>query len=358
MKQTPKSLNQEKSKGWNRGSVLTATLLTSAILTIIAGGLSQLSLRDALAVYRDELSTKAFFLAEAGVSDAYALLKDNYNNKDNPLLFPQTALGEGTYDVTILQPSGRVVIQSLGSVKNIERTVLVEVKLADSLEGFNYGLFSNNEGELVGSAVINANIVSNDSWDIRGNSDVNGVARAVDEIEVTGNASVDEELENADTVDFPTFDFNYYYNLAASADRYEGDQNWNNVNLQPTNGVVYVNGDVDIQGTSTLVGAIVATGKIDVNGTFTQTGVSNLPSLMSRDESIELRGDVVIGNGLVYSGGDDVEIHGNVTVTGSIMSFDQVIVTGNLTLTASISVPEGLNDTGAGTGIRKLTYHE
>lgn len=339
-----------------RGSVLTVSVLMTAILTLLAGGLAQLSLREAASVYRQENSMKAFFLAEAGVADAYSLLLEDYDNKDDPTLYPETSLGQGTYDVTILQTLGRVVIESVGKVKNVERTLLVEVSYDDGLAGFNYGILSNKEGELRGDSAIDADIHTNEDWDIRGNVSVSGAATAVGDVDLIGNATAESVLENAPVIEFPTFDFNYFYNLADPADRYTGDQDWNNVDLEPVNGVVYVDGDVRIRGSSELTGAIVATGAIEIEGNFTQTPVQNLPALMSRDDSIILRGNVTIQGGLIYSARNDVEIRGNVTTHGNIMSFDQVIGTGNLTLTASGLIPAGVNSTGM--GLRKLTFHE
>lgn len=339
-----------------KGSILTISILMTAIVALFAGALAQLVLQDAATVYRQENSMKAFFLAQAGVSEAYAILKEDLSNKDDADLYPETSLGDGSYDVTILQPNGKLVIQSVGIVKNVERAIYVEVKADDGLAAFDYGILSNKEGDLWGSSTINADIHSNEEWDLKGVT-VNGTVSAVGDVDLSGNAFAESIQENASTLPFPTFDFNYFYNLAAPQDRYTGDQDWNSVNLQPVNGVVYVNGNVKIRGSSTLTGVLVATGEIDIGGNFEQFSIFGMPALMSRDDDIILHGNVEIGEGMIYTGTGSVEIRGNVTTTGNIFSFDEFIGHGSLELSAATFIPEGVTSTTE-EGLLKLTYHE
>lgn len=308
-----------------------------------------------------ERSLKALLLAEAGVSEAYALLKQNYSNKDDPSMFPETTVSGGSYNVEVLQPDSRVVLRSIGVFDDVERSLMVEVTLDQGAEAFGFGVFSNKEGELSGSSVVNGGLHSNEEWDIGGSAQVNGTVTAVEDIDISGSASVTQAIPNSSPQSFPTFDFNYFYNLAAPEDRYVGNKNWNNVNFQPVNGVVYVNGNVRIGGTSQITGCLVATGKITINGTFNQYAYGDLPALMSRDDEIVLVGTVTVEKGMIYSNSQDIEILGNTTLQeGSVITFANLKGRGNLTLTSTLSnLPPGLNDSEVGTGgLRKLTYHE
>ncbi len=348
-------------RGNCKGSVLTGAMLFLVILSFLAASLSQLALSSVNSSERIERSYKALLLAESGVSHAYAILKQNYAAKDDPTLFPETVLGGGSFDVEILQPDSRVVIQSIGKIDNIERTLLVEVTLDAGTEAFGFGVFSNKEGEVLGNSVVNASMHSNEEWEIKGNAQVNGIVTAVEEIEVEGNASVTQAIPFSSPQPFPTFDFNTYYNLAAPEDRYTGNQNWNNVNLTPTNGVIYVNGNVRIGGTSQIIGCLVVTGKITINGNFNQYGFGDLPAFMSRDYQIKLVGNVNIERGMVYANCHHVEILGNTTIQeGVVITFVNLKATGNFTLAAPLTtIPPGLNDAEVGEGgMRKLTYHE
>jgi len=132
-----------------KGSILTITILMVTILSFIALGLSELISRHSYATNRNKNSRLALYLAESGVSEAIMLLSQDWSLKDNPGAFQETQLGEGYYDVDILQPSDRVVIQSVGVVREIERTILVEVAQSSNFTTFKFGIFANKKTDVI-----------------------------------------------------------------------------------------------------------------------------------------------------------------------------------------------------------------
>lgn len=354
-----RELERERKNQNKKGSALILSLIFLLIISLFSSGMTQLVLGNTHSAYRTEKSIKARFIAEAGMAEAYAILKQDFNNKDDSSLFPETNLGLGTYDAQIYQSNGRVVIQSTGSSGNVKRILLVEVKNESALEAFNYGVLSNKSGELTGDIVVNGDIHSNEEWDLDGNAFVNGAANAVVDVTLSGSASATIVNDGVLDIPFPTFDFNTYYNMADPADRYTGDVNWQNVDLQPTNGVIYIDGNVRINGNSQLTGTIVATGDIVIGGTFTQIPYLDLPALMSRDGDITFRGNLAILQGMVYTATGDISILGNTTnITGNVISFNKVYGSGNLTVNAVSAIPPGYNDDEGGIGLKLVSYAE
>lgn len=352
-----KSANKNKIP---KGFTLTISVLMVVILCLVALGLSELISRYSFIKYRNENSRLALYLAESGVSEAIMLLSQDWSLKDNPGAFQETQLGEGSYDVDILQSSNRVVLESVGVVREIERTILVEVAQSSDLSTFKLGIFANKKTELEGNSNVTGDVHSNTDVKLNGNATVVGSASAVDDVTISGNASASQTVENAQVVNFPMFDFNYYYNTADPSNRFIGDQDWASVNLAPANGIIYVKGDVKISGDSQLTGAIVATGKIEISGTFNHNPSSNMPALMSRDSDINLSGNTTIRNGLLYSGANDIKFQGTTTVSGVIIAHDDVMAKDSFTMTYVYLIPPGMISGGASSiiAIKKRTYIE
>jgi len=341
-----------------KGSTLTITILMLTFLNMASASLYLGVRQNSQMNYHNENMDKATLLAEAGISEAYALLKEDFNNKNNPSLFPETTLGEGSYDVTIIQTGGRVLIESLGKVKNVENTVSLEVKqnITSPAEAFEYAFFSNGTMEIKGNSNVTGDTFSNDNVLLDGNADINGIAKSAEEVELDGNSTANSVEENLPPIDFPTFDFNYYYNLADPTDRYSGDQTWDGTTLSPVNGVIYVNGKVIIKGDSTVNGTIVATGAIEIEDNYTQSPDPDMPALMSRDDTIKISANAGINSGMVYSALGDIYIYdsSNLTMTGHLIAFGNVFADGNINLTFETSNPPGRN--GGGGALIKVFY--
>lgn len=340
------------------GSILAITMLALVIISFLAGSLSNFTILNASNFNYQENAHKARFLAEAGANEAISVLQDDFNAKNDDSNFPLTTLGEGTYDVTVVETAGQVLIKSVGTVRNISREVLISVADDTASTPFDYAFFSNGDTIIEGDPVVTGGIHSNEDMYVIGDPTISGNISATGSVDITGSPTYGDAYSGVVQVAFPFFDFNYYYNLADPADRYAGDLNLSgNQTLTPANGVIFVDGNVRIAGTLNITGAIVATGSITVNGNVNQTGVSGMPILMSRDSYIRINGNVLNGDGLIYSGSNDVQIYGNVSMTGQIVSYGELVVTGSPTVVQGSDETFGMIE-GTSKGFRKIYYHE
>lgn len=340
------------------GSALTVSILSSAILTLLASGLFSMTIQGAMEVYRLGRASEALLLADVGTNIMISRLKEDFSNKDDPTVYPSGNLGRGSYSAVISQPGGRIIIESTGTVKGIKRKTIVEVKWEGG-EAFDYGVFSNGDLSLGGSSEVIADARSNQNMALSGNGRLQGNAEAsgsittLDTSQITGT-----QTSGMPPLSYPTFDFNQYYNLATEGGLvYNGNQNFNAVTLTPGNGVMYVNGNVTLSGNSTLNGVLVATGSIVVIDTFVQTQVGSYPSLMSRDSDISIGGNATL-DGLVYTALGSVTITGIGLMTGQIVSFGMTSFSGtsDFSVSGESQTPPGL--TGESSPIKRLTYHE
>lgn len=353
-------MNKEKKN--REGSVLTIIIMMSVILSIMAGALTQLVQVQSKMSYRDENRIKALFLAEAGFAEVHSLLDDNWNEKDDPDNFGTTSLGEGTY--TTFMEEGidyRYYVRSVGTVNGVSRTIYAEVDYVDYYAAFKYASFSNKDTTLGNLTNITGDSHSNDDINISGWSYLNGIASAVNDVNIAYYGGAAAVNEGVDPKIFPEFDFNVYYNLADPSDRYTGDISFNNQVLAPVNGVIYVNGNVEMYNDIDLTGCVIATGYIRVNGTLAQHALPDLPALMSRDSHVIFYDYVDVEDGLVYSGGGSVVIWDDFNIKGSLVAKKEVYIVGwgtVLSQTVSETLPLGLIVDESKQGFRVVTYHE
>ena len=318
-----------------RGIVFFTSLILLSIVILICVGISLLALRDTYSVKRIKYTMQARYLAEAGVEEA---IKEIHGNFDwSPSGYPKY-LGDGEYSVsvsTFAGDSSRKLITSVGTVGGITRTILAQVRYQGP-EAFNYTAMGGGKLTVMGDTIIS----NTGPIEIHSNSPAASKAIEVGGFilgfipspgEVDGSASACGEAyvhptqgkvipgpvtSGAPYVDLPPFDdnfFQYYYNLAASD---TGGSKVYNVGVKvfnddpfksgTTNHVVYVNGQVRLDGTWTTTGCIVATGKIIINKwatgkiTINQWGI--LPALMSKNSDIEIWDPSDI-TGMVYANG-------------------------------------------------------
>ncbi len=140
------SRRRSKSAATERGLVLIAVICFTVIITILAFSLLSLAGGEITMTQKDINKTKAFYLAEAGLSTLATRLHNNETEN-----IEDTALGEGYYKVDIyLDEKGRPSYAiSTGKVRGQEKRIKVEVSfLAASYENAVYA--SNLDGELWG----------------------------------------------------------------------------------------------------------------------------------------------------------------------------------------------------------------
>jgi hypothetical protein len=359
-----------------RGVAFLTTIILLGIAVIASAALFFMLLKDAFTVKRLKASTEAYYLAEAGIEEAIQILWDNSFDTSQ---FPKVrSMGGGTINIAAPNISKWVsdnilLITSTGTVGGITRTMKIEVK-ANIPPSFNYVVLSNGKILVTQGSIVNCGT----STGVHSNSPAQGgffgtcavdVVGILYDCYVYGNASAvgkvrerfhghitGTKTSDAPSVSLPSFDaafFDYYISKAsASGDVYtppSGTQRFT-TNLNPVNGVIYVNGNVRLEGDLTINGCIIATGSIDVNfitdGTVIQNQFDGFPALMSRGGAIRIWDPTTL-NGLVYAAGNITTVsilpaYGDININGTIMSLSQVTLADKATVNYIKQNPPGL----------------
>jgi len=336
-----------------KGIAFLTTIILLGLTVVASAALSMMLLRDAYDVKRLKYSSQAYYLAEAGIEEAIAALwANNFSSANFPII---RNLGEGSINVTLNNSkwaSDKILLISSAAVVNgVSRTVKTEVK-SNVVPGFDYAVLSNGKVLVSQLAEVHCNtskgahsnssaqggFLSNSAVDVWGYlfpCYIYGDASAVGNVRARYNGVISgSQDDGAAGVSLPPLDtdfFNYYFNQAnASGDVYTpsgGTQYFDGVTLSPGNGVVYVNGNVNIKHDVTINGCLVATGDIWINfwteGTVTQNQVGGMPAMMSRGGDITVWDPATL-NGLLYAAGDIkfrslAGAFGDIFINGSIV---------------------------------------
>lgn len=339
-----------------RGTVLIMVILLALLMVMVAVLSVNMLYQDVHMARHLVRSTQALYLADAGIADAVATLKNlGYDAKNDPNNFPSKNVDGtyGSYDVDVIPgPDSRVILSSTGTVDGISRTVKMEI--SDNTPTSLYMMMSaGNNVHVQAHAVWVTSVINGD---LRANNTLTLYAKNKTSISINscGAACCDGSISHSSTeaititqqgsgtvtyagskttgappVTFPTFDYTYYMGLAQAgnggADYYDpagGTQYFNNVTLTPENGIIYVNGDVEFDGTSTLYGGIVAN-NITIRGTFNQYKTAlNRNVIVSKVGDINIRGAFNVEEGVVFATNDfavreDVPI---ISITGTLIA--------------------------------------
>jgi len=336
-----------------KGTVFMTVMIIAALMILTGVGLSNLILQDTHMIKHLRRTTKALLVAESGISDALAtILSLGSSSISVPGNFPLTSFGGGTFDVTVSTSGGRILLTSVGTYDNVSRTVAVEVKDMTPT-ALSYMMAAGNDLRVRAFFLSLVDI----NGDVHGNDDVFLTARALALIDIDsctdstldcdGDVSAGDTVtlstgwwaainiagtitQNADLVTFPNFDYAFYQSEAtAGGDYYAGNKTFGSpsatTNLQPTNGIVYVEDTCTLRGTINLYGGLVAD-KIRVRGRINQikTGTKNV--VISRTNDIEIFYRMNIEEAIVYAGRDfSVQSAGSyVTVNGSLLAYRNI----------------------------------
>ena len=322
-------------KNNQKGTVFATSLIVAMLLILICVSTYTMVLQDAYMVKRIKFSTQALMLAEAGINDALGLLlEEGFDAKDDAQYFPLTEdLGnDRSYTVTVSDIGGRTMIASTGSAGGVSRVAEAEVKGGGGgvasdymfLVGNNCSIDTSRDGTSIYGDIHCNGSVGLVTWAPAGvtpagvitvNATADGSCTGVvsaggtvtinrgtppGTITISGNGGV--PINGAGQVSLPSFDYNYYKNLADwvpgetpgvddGDDYYLGDQFWADVILRPQEGVIYVEGYVSIDGDSELHGGIVAREICFPQYPFTKT-IHQFPSGKNRDVIIARDGDI------------------------------------------------------------------
>ena len=367
-----------------RGSVFLTTMVCIFLMSLTSGYMYQMSAYNSNFTNRLQQSTQAQILAEAGLNRAISTIRASWSAGSVANNFPLTSLGNGSYDASVSTVSGRTLVSSVGTVNGVQRTVSAEV-VAPTTSALNYvfagGAISAHvidPGTGQATGTITGDIyaagpltldgpVGGNLLNVTGN--VYGASTVSTSSSVTVSGSQNQNWTQ--TVSFPTVDFSYYQTIATTNGYYyNSDQTFSSGTLpgSPGGGVIYVNGNVTIQGTQNVTACIIATGNITIQksgSTYPRVTVNeytNYPALMTQNGSIAFtstgNGEAYLtATGLVYSGNNfsiDTGNHDAITITGSVLA-KGVIDTDGMTAWNNLNVnyvsqsPPGVTSSGSAT---------
>jgi predicted acyltransferase (DUF342 family) len=270
--------------------------------------------------------------AEAGVSDMYNRLQsDPYEWLGKS--FTNT-LGNAVYMVSATSTGGTIVVESTGTAAGVSQTVASELLgnvdqngglTTPSVFSGIYGILAGGNIRLDTSAMdIHGAVHANGNIDSsRGNPRVHGNLSAGGDIQVTPQDGYTAS-ENSATVEVPEGDFFSVWKKKAQNGGIYVDDNFKiaKTTVVPGNGVVYVEGNVEIQNRSGLIGTLVAMGNITVENRFTHTPYADDWPAMLCAGNIELynRNNYV---GLLYTRGNLItrnnkQINGHIIAVGNV----------------------------------------
>lgn len=345
--------DEQKANSCREGSALITVVGLILLMTLAGAIIAAMTGQSAFRVKKTLRSSCALAIAEAGVADIIDIMNTNYTagigvsyTKD---------FSDGSFTVTTAKDgtSGNILITSTGVFADETRTTRLE------LLGDKYAMWN----ALAASCAIIAEgnvTLETAAPDIRGRVHANGsILHSHGNIKVQGDLTANGVVQITPQSGFqaipghpveqvPTYlPFDPWMEMAKNGGMYfEGNQKWNKINLNPANGVIYVNGDVEINNRSTMTGTLVASGSITINNRFNQTQFSpQWPSLLAGV-------DVNLFNRNRYTGaifaGNNITTRNNKVINGPLIALNNVYVENKAQLPSQTKPPtwnpDGIED--------------
>ncbi len=344
-------MNLRDNANSKTGSAMLIVMLICGILMLSSAAILALASNASFRMRRQLRSSQALQIAEAGIADMIGRLSEDYTIWQNNT--NQSFFAGGQYKVISKTTSGgNVIITSEGTIESVSRIASLELLGTD--QDKNNALFSMSGAILSGGDVrfrtaaftIRGGVHSNQKV-TSSNGAQNGDFFAgigdnspgtISAVETVGNLGGNHQ-PNSSVRELPEFNFESYRQLAQSGGIYlEGNQDLQNWNAAPANGIVYVNGNVRIRNNSSLIGTLVANGDITLENNFSHTSfAAGMPGLLAT-------GNVTMGNrgkiqGLVYAG-INTYISNNVDVEGGIISVGYTEINNKTDIDHATSMPD------------------
>ncbi len=327
--QTQYSSGNRDNRSRQRGSALLIVLGLVLLMGLSTAMMAAMTGQASFRVRKTLRSSSSLAIAEAGV--AYVINIMNTNFSDGVGITISEDFGGGEYTVITERDavSGNIVISSTGTFMGETRTTCLE------LLGDKYTMWSILSAEsaiisdgdiiietssplVVGRVHANGNILNSS-----GNPEVDGDLTANGIIQLTPQDGF-EAIPGHAKVSVPSYlPLDPWRDMAQNGGLYfDGNQKWHNETLAPGNGIVYVNGDVEINNQSSLHGTLVASGSITINNHFSQTPfTANWPTLLAGV-------DVNLFNRNRYTGavfaGNNITTRNNKTIKGQLIALNNV----------------------------------
>lgn len=353
---------------------LVAAVAASMVITGRQQVFSAVHLRDYV---------KAEMIAEAGVNQAYNVMKTNFAARLDPNNFPATSFDGGTYDATVVSTyTNKATITSTGVYGSATAVVKVDIQNYPSLStngapvqgvdpygfsilaGGDLGWAGNSDMQMSngwlhcngaysanGINIVKGNVESHNGITMIGGATITGTGQAPT---ISGGNIGNPVIGPVPTKTVPSIDLTPYYNAALANNQvYSSGKNISGT-VTPPGGIMWVNGSMTV-GPGTFTGCFIATGGIELqttgNDTITFKKVNRYPTLASRDGSIVIKQTKLFSfTGLIYCKTGNFDKQGN----GDVYGIGSIIAAGNVTKNGGWSgmiysdptpVPPGGSDT-------------
>ncbi len=278
------------------GAVLMLTLIIMSTVTVITVAFIDQVFIKTKRSGNNLNSSKAFWIAEAGIQKSIYELKISNIFRENPTTVSGNFAG-GTYSVSIVKNNDQYTLTSVGVLNNIDRTITQTVVILNNNypdgipDAFNYSIYVRGNlqlGNTTGSS-IQGNLMSGGSINVGNGWAING--------NIQSNAQID----------FPYADFNAYEDFIS--ENYGASHvingNFTFADNQTYTGLYYVNGNVDFGRNVTLNGGVVSEGTVNLrhSDNLTINSNPNEPAIISEGNiNISDAQNVnLTGNGLIYT---------------------------------------------------------
>ncbi len=305
-----------------KGSALLVVIFTMSILLIIGLAILEMITNETLMASYLADQTKACYLAEAGIQETLAMLKQNPNYKNSSIWFDflskSHTLGDGFYKISIEDlGKGCVKISSLANVRKAKAEIQAEV-YASTVNPMFYNAISVNNEVCSNKIKVYGDVYANGDVSIKSPAKVYGNLKATGKI--TGKSNVSGKVEDDFVcIDFPDFEEEIYKKSAKR--HYVGDYFDDQLFISD---VMFVDGNVTVNSIEGD-GALYATGNIYIkNGKITRGG-SGYPLIISpkgiilknRGESEKLRvSGILFSKSISFPKGENISLNGSAVAGG------------------------------------------
>ncbi|HTL70521.1 MAG TPA: hypothetical protein VL404_04430 [Candidatus Eisenbacteria bacterium] len=354
--------------GDQKGSVFVTTMVATLLMLLTGGYMYTMADQGLYNIKQLQYRAQAKYIADAGLADALGRLRTTWATSAS---YPSTTLAGGTYQASVTTISGRTKVTATATANGVTQVSTAEV-VGPGLSALDYvfaagGDASIDAGTGQSSGTINGDMYSGGDFTLDGPAS-GGTMTVTGDIQAAGNYT--DSGGSSTTVNgtatpsfstavaFPTVDYSYYQTIAQTNGYYvNGNVTYASgaMPASPAGGVIYVNGDVTINGTQNTNACIVATGSITISKTGNTyakvtitrpatTPESSFPAAMCQGNftwSTTGNGDGYVNiTGLIYTQGNFTVAsanHETFTLTGSVVAAGNI----NLGPTAFSSVTAG-----------------
>lgn len=327
------------------GSALLVVIGFTMLLVMGGAAATWITGQSAFTSRKQLEQSRALAIAEAGVADVLAIMSTNYEAGVG-VTYTNVYNG-GRYVVSTSRDltSGNVLVTSTGTYRTSSRRTRLEL-LGDIYQYWaslveDAAIIAGGDATLetaapviVGRVHANGNIFHS-----TGNLQIDGNLTAGGIIELTAKAGYVAITNHPELVVPSYFPIENWKAAAQSGGLYySGNQNWRNVNLTPANGIVYVDGDVEINNRSTLAGTLIATGSISINNRFDQTlTASNMPALIAGVNINLLNRNRY--DGIIWAG-NNIVTRNNKIINGALIALNNIYLENKAQLPGTHSSPD------------------